>query len=68
MRHYNNDITLITKQGTLNMQDKFVVNEIVLKRYLAYIEQARTHQDVQKQREYMQMADDLVKHTQIQPR
>jgi hypothetical protein len=52
----------------MNMQDKFVVDEIVLKRYLSYIEKARTHQDVQKQREYMQMADDLVKHVQAQPR
>lgn len=43
------------------MQDKFVVDETVLKRYLSYIEKARTHQDVQKQREYMQMAEDLVK-------
>ncbi len=50
------------------MQDKFVIDETVLKRYLSYIEKARTHQDVQKQREYMQMAEDLVKHTQPQPR
>jgi len=43
------------------MQDKFVIDETTLKRYLSYIGKARTHQDVQKQREYMQMAEDLVK-------
>jgi hypothetical protein len=56
------------KLGKPNMQDKFVVDETVLKRYLSYIEKARTHQDVQKQREYMQMAEDLVKHAHAQPR
>jgi hypothetical protein len=50
------------------MQDKFVVDETVLKRYLSYIEKARTHQDVQKQREYMQLAEDLVKHAHTQHR
>ncbi len=43
------------------MQDKFVVDETILKRYLSYVGQARTHQDVKKQREYMQLAEDLVK-------
>jgi hypothetical protein len=56
------------KAGKMNMQDKFVVDETVLKRYLSYIEKARTHQDVQKQREYMQMAEDLVKQAYDQPR
>ncbi|NJR12401.1 hypothetical protein HC776_00460 [bacterium] len=50
------------------MQDKFVVDETVLKRYLAYIQKAHTQADLQKQREYVQMAEDFVKRAYAQPR
>lgn len=43
------------------MNDKRVVDETILKRYLSYMAQASQQTDARKRRAYQQMAEALVK-------